>query len=136
MNTFCLRAPVCVAFVDIEPERERVCVCVRYRSIFNNIYLKIQIITTFFSFFLLSFLPKKTNIYLCKVVKYKLFFNELIKTRFLIYEEALSDLAQTCSDQGNQYPFCSPVSTDVWTNGSTYDFVWNFKYVTSKFIIL
>ncbi|CAO3647068.1 unnamed protein product [Mucor fragilis] len=43
-------------------------------------------------------------------------------------QSALSDLAQTCSDQGNQYPFCSPVSTDVWTNGSTYDFVWNFNY--------
>ncbi|GAN01433.1 hypothetical protein MAM1_0007c00866 [Mucor ambiguus] len=43
-------------------------------------------------------------------------------------QSALSDLAQSCSDQGNQYPFCSPVSTDVWTNGSTYDFVWNFNY--------
>ncbi|KAF1800240.1 hypothetical protein FB192DRAFT_1285645, partial [Mucor lusitanicus] len=40
----------------------------------------------------------------------------------------LSDQAQSCSDQGNQYPFCSPVSTDVWTNGSTHDFVWNFNY--------
>ncbi|CAO0790316.1 unnamed protein product [Mucor circinelloides] len=43
-------------------------------------------------------------------------------------QSALSDQAQSCSDQGNQYPFCSPVSTDVWTNGSTYDFVWNFNY--------
>lgn len=46
-----------------------------------------------------------------------------------MYKKALSDQAQSCSDQGNQYPFCSPLSTDVWTNGSTYDFVWNFKYV-------
>ncbi|KAL7320805.1 hypothetical protein PS15m_000658 [Mucor circinelloides] len=43
-------------------------------------------------------------------------------------QSALSDQAQSCSDQGNQYPFCSPLSTDVWTNGSTYDFVWNFNY--------
>ncbi|KAL0137120.1 hypothetical protein V8B55DRAFT_1545653 [Mucor lusitanicus] len=43
-------------------------------------------------------------------------------------QSALSDQAQSCSDQGNQYPFCSPVSTDVWTNGSTHDFVWNFNY--------
>ncbi|KAI8640327.1 hypothetical protein BD408DRAFT_419899 [Parasitella parasitica] len=43
-------------------------------------------------------------------------------------QSALSDQAKSCSDQGNQYSFCYPLSTDVWTNGSTHDFVWNFNY--------
>ncbi|CEP15952.1 hypothetical protein [Parasitella parasitica] len=43
-------------------------------------------------------------------------------------ESALSEQAKSCSDQGNQYPFCYPLSTDVWTNGSTHSFVWNFNY--------
>lgn len=37
--------------------------------------------------------------------------------------------AQSCAEQGNSYPFCSPMSSDVWTNGSTHSFIWNFKYV-------
>ncbi|KAI8076445.1 uncharacterized protein B0P05DRAFT_545888 [Gilbertella persicaria] len=43
-------------------------------------------------------------------------------------ESALSEQAQSCSEQGNQYPFCSPTSSDVWKNGTTHNFVWNFNY--------
>lgn len=36
--------------------------------------------------------------------------------------------AQSCAEQGNSYPFCSPMSNDVWTNGSTHSFIWNYNY--------
>ncbi|KAI7897790.1 uncharacterized protein BX663DRAFT_527202 [Cokeromyces recurvatus] len=40
----------------------------------------------------------------------------------------ISEQAESCSEQGNEYPFCYPTFTDVWRNGSTYDFIWNFNY--------
>jgi hypothetical protein len=39
----------------------------------------------------------------------------------------LSSEAKSCSEQGNQYPFCYPTTTDVWKNGTTHDFIWNWK---------
>ncbi|ORX46722.1 hypothetical protein DM01DRAFT_1293523, partial [Hesseltinella vesiculosa] len=36
--------------------------------------------------------------------------------------------ASTCADMGNGYPYCAPVTSDVWNNGSYYEFVWNYNY--------
>ncbi|KAI8064177.1 hypothetical protein BC940DRAFT_306358 [Gongronella butleri] len=37
-------------------------------------------------------------------------------------------LADSCSQMGNGYPYCQPTSTDVWVNGSHYEFVWNYNF--------
>ncbi|CAO3593316.1 unnamed protein product [Absidia cylindrospora] len=29
---------------------------------------------------------------------------------------------------GNQYPYCFPLTTDTWVNGSSHQFVWNFNF--------
>ncbi|KAI8342786.1 hypothetical protein BC941DRAFT_148274 [Chlamydoabsidia padenii] len=29
---------------------------------------------------------------------------------------------------GNQYPYCSPLTTDTWVNGTTHQFIWNYNY--------
>jgi hypothetical protein len=41
--------------------------------------------------------------------------------------EDLATEAENCSKQGNAYPYCLPLTTETWTNGSTHDFIWNFK---------
>ncbi|KAI8081350.1 uncharacterized protein BX664DRAFT_285305 [Halteromyces radiatus] len=33
-----------------------------------------------------------------------------------------------CAQQGNQHPYCSPLTTDTWVNGSTYEFIWNYNF--------
>ncbi|KAI8363805.1 hypothetical protein EDC96DRAFT_511796 [Choanephora cucurbitarum] len=43
-------------------------------------------------------------------------------------QSALEEQAEYCSGLGNQYASCSPTSSDVWTNGSTYNFIWNYNY--------
>ncbi|KAI7847869.1 hypothetical protein BDC45DRAFT_524907 [Circinella umbellata] len=44
-----------------------------------------------------------------------------------------------CYDRGNGSPFCSPIPSDTWYNGSSYQFVWNYNYpfyVSSEYINL
>ncbi|KAI9020204.1 hypothetical protein CLU79DRAFT_223112 [Phycomyces nitens] len=44
-----------------------------------------------------------------------------------------------CAEKGNEFTVCSPLATDSWYNGSTYNFVWNYNqpfYVPSKSISL
>ncbi|KAI8371504.1 uncharacterized protein BYT42DRAFT_501686, partial [Radiomyces spectabilis] len=33
-----------------------------------------------------------------------------------------------CFDRGNGSPFCSPLSTDTWYQGSTHEFIWNYNH--------
>ncbi|KAG2219219.1 hypothetical protein INT45_004579, partial [Circinella minor] len=51
----------------------------------------------------------------------------------------LSHVERPCYDRGNGSPFCSPIPSDTWYNGSYYQFVWNYNYpfyVSSEYINL
>lgn len=42
--------------------------------------------------------------------------------------ENSQDASYKCAHMGNQYPYCSPLTTDTWINGSSHQFVWNFNF--------
>ncbi|KAI8368965.1 hypothetical protein BD560DRAFT_398220 [Blakeslea trispora] len=42
-------------------------------------------------------------------------------------QSAFEEQVQDCSGQGNQYSSCYPTASDVWENGTTHNFVWNFN---------
>ncbi|CAO3592831.1 unnamed protein product [Absidia cylindrospora] len=49
------------------------------------------------------------------------------------------DSSYACSQKDNQYPYCSPLTTDTWVNGTTHQFIWNFNfpfYVSSDTLTL
>ncbi|KAI8364731.1 uncharacterized protein BYT42DRAFT_590179 [Radiomyces spectabilis] len=35
--------------------------------------------------------------------------------------------ARPCFDRGEGFPFCSPLPTDTWVNGSHHEFIWNYN---------
>ncbi|CDH49168.1 hypothetical protein RO3G_17054 [Lichtheimia corymbifera JMRC:FSU:9682] len=37
------------------------------------------------------------------------------------------DEERPCYDRGNGSPYCSPIPTDTWKNGTQHQFVWNYK---------
>lgn len=49
------------------------------------------------------------------------------------------DSSYACAQRDNQHPYCSPLTTDTWVNGTTHQFIWNYNfpfYVSSDVLTL